>query len=287
MALSSPPDPKRKGSGCAISVAAVALAAVLLMVWAYVSVQNWINPPPPDVHKIATSADVAGADQTATVQLNNTLAEVHTTIPWIAAVGRSADDVCSTSDNIAFIGEKPKWSPVSCIRTTAWFGAFDGDLPQQLARINQALSKAGWMPQGTPMDQLFQIDQAHAATASPTPGRPRLAYAYGSYSNGGQVLNIEVTQLPGMPFSDIPQVRPTATLPAETPLNGPSTFDREHQSVSIASLTQKAGGGNRYIIGVELNSRYYTAPVPSTSAPAAPSQGTGYACRTGSACVGG
>ncbi|TDU01683.1 hypothetical protein EDD99_0047 [Streptomyces sp. 846.5] len=248
MALSSPPDLKRKGSGCAISVAAAGLVAVLLMVWAYVSVQNWTNPPPPDVHKIATSADAAGADQTATIQLNNTLAEVHTAIPWIATVGRSADDVCSTSDDIAFFGEKPKWSPVSCTRTTAWFGAFDANLPRQLTRINQALSKAGWMPQGTPMDQLFQIDQAHAATASPTPGQAWPAYASGSYSNGGQVLNIEVTQLPRVPFSDSLQVGPTATAPAETALNGPSTFDREHQSVSIASLTQKAGGGNRYII---------------------------------------
>lgn len=270
MAQSSPPDLKRTGSGCALSVAAAGLVAVLLIVWAYVSVQNWINPPPPDVHKTATSAEVVAADQTATVQLDNTLAQVRSAVPWTTAVGRSVDDVCSANDDIAFFGEKPKWSPVSCTRTTAWFGAFGGDFPQQLRRISQALSKAGWMPSGTPIDRLFQIDQAHAATASPTPGPTWPADVSGSYSNGNQVLNIEVTQLPRVPFSDIPQFGPTATAPSGTALNGPSTFDREHQSVTIAGLTQKAGGGNRYLIGVEVKTQYYTAPVPSTPAPTEP-----------------
>jgi hypothetical protein len=284
VALPSPPALNRKGRGCAISFAAVGLVAVLLMAWAYVSVHDWIDPPVPDVHKIATSTAVATADQSATTQLTNTLTQVRTGIPWITDAGASADDLCSTNDNIAFFGERPKWAPVSCTRTMAWFGAFAGNLPQALTRINLALNQAGWTPQGTPMDQLFQIDQAHAATSSPTPGRPRMAYAFGSYTNGGQVLHVEVTQLPNTPFSDTPQVTPTATAAASPVMDGPSTFHREHQPISLASLTQQASRGNPYSIGIELNSQYYTAPIPSTPAPTVPSPGGGYACRTGSSC---
>jgi hypothetical protein len=283
---SSTPDPRHSGRGCAIAVAAVGVVAVLLVIWGWISVDNWINPPAPDVHKIATSADVATADQAATDQLNNTLAQVRTTIPWITDAGRSADDVCSTDDNIAFIGEQPKWAPVRCMRTIAWFGAFEGDFPQQLSRINQTLERGGWTPQATPMDRLFQIDQAREATASPSPGSPRVVYASGSYSNGSQVLDVEVTELPNTPFNNTPQVAPAVGTAQEVP-DGPVTFHREHRSVSLAALTQQLGHGNRFIIGIELNSQYYTAPDTTTPAPSAPTYGGGYACRTGAVCVGG
>ncbi|GAA4983668.1 hypothetical protein GCM10025734_06030 [Kitasatospora paranensis] len=166
------------------ALAAVGVVLVLLIVWACVSVHDYLDPAMPDVHGISTSAEVATADRAATTRLDDALAQVRTAVPWMTDAGRSADDLCSTNDNVAFIGERRRWAPVSCMRTSAWFGAFDGSLPEELTRINRALSRAGWTPQATPMDELFRIDQTRMATASPSSGRPRPAYAYGSYRKG-------------------------------------------------------------------------------------------------------
>lgn len=287
MALSSEPDPRRKGTGCVVALAVVGVVAVVLMVWAYVSVHEWLNPPMPDVRKIATSPDVIAADQAATTHLDDTLTQVRTAVPWISDAGRSADDVCSTNDNIAFIGEQPKWTPVSCSRITAWFGAFDGNLVQQLARINQALGQAGWKPQGTPMNQLYQIDSGRAATASPTPGQPSPIYADGDYANGSQVVHVEVTQLPRAPFSDVSQVAPVATTSVQPGQDGPGTFNREHRSISLASLAQQASHKDDFIIGIETSTQYYSAPIPGPTAPTAASPAGAGGCVTGSYCVGG
>lgn len=254
----------RQHPGCAGCLTVIGVVVVALVTCVYIILHSWNAPPMPHVDKIAFSPGVTAADQTATRELGEDLARIRDATPWIAETGRSTDDLCATREFVGAFGARPIWMPVSCGRTLGWFGGFNGDFPPQLTRVNKALVQLGWMPSGTPIDQLFRIDQARAATASPS--TPSLTIADGLYEKGKQYLRVEMTKLPLAPFSDIGLGDPAATTPGQGVHNPPGTVHRELRPVSLTALADQAGHSSRYMIGIEIHTNYYATPSPRTSA---------------------
>ncbi|SHN05324.1 Catechol 2,3-dioxygenase [Actinacidiphila paucisporea] len=127
------------------------VCGLVFAVWFSVmwQVQHAWNRKPPDVAAFAARADTRAADKDAARADSAALAALKSALPWAVPLGTSVADSCATQQENPDIGRRI-WAPVSCVRTTVAYVAFDGDIRSRLHQLDAALGSRSWTGESSP-----------------------------------------------------------------------------------------------------------------------------------------
>ncbi|WP_042384702.1 hypothetical protein [Streptacidiphilus melanogenes] len=246
MTPSNSPEGQQRGFaiGCAVAVPVALALAVGSVLWVRQSLVNWANPPAPDVSAVARSAPVDAADRTATRKLDTELARVERLLSWARPVARGVEDRCDSQEDDPDFGSRPTWSPVTCQRTVVWFARIGGPLSAVLTRLDSSLQHADVKPDGTPINQLYEIGHARA---------PELNSANDSYGDGNVPVDITVDAPPNLQEA-IGEDRDLLISASPPPAPG-ATVDRAYTPVWESELTAQVKPSD-YVIGLRVSLAY-------------------------------
>lgn len=265
------------------------IAVVVLAVW---SISRIFSPPtPPDVDAQANAPGTRVADQGAEAQADYQLKQLRAQTSWADQLGRSVVDLCRSGLISGSFGSWGSWSPVSCQRTTIVYLAFDGDVQQRLAELDQTLDALGWQSRNPQQGLVAQDRYMHQPPYGADPAQSAQAEArptdisvdYVSRQAATAALSVEVSQTPSI------LVLPgswddwsSAHSPDGRPYQN-DQFDRvvyvTWQPVNAPALVRTTA--HRYIAAFDFGTTYYTQPQPApTPTDLAPPETS--ACRSGS-----
>ena len=191
---------------------------------------------PPDVAKIARSAEVDLAARQAAGTLDARLAAAVRPAPWLSPVSTGIEDVCRTEAG-AFIGAG--YGPVICTRTATRVFGVDSEVARRSGEWDRALRRAGWIGAVDP-------NTGPSGTAK---GPPPIVRYEGA---AGVVLTVHWVKPPTDPTPGVPQ--PYRDRKTEV--------YRVDEPVDEAAIRQ-AYDRFRYLVVVAAESAYYDAEAPT------------------------
>lgn len=237
----------RVARGCSV-VAGVALVGFAGFA-AYAIIQfdsTMHDQSPPDVAKIATSAQVTAADQLATTRMDADLAEVTAAGTGTEPGPSAVLDQCQSRRGGMWV---ETWSPVGCTRRVTAYFAFNGDFEHQMQTWSAALAAKGW--RGENDDALAQ-PQAYSGQLCKRSG-----------SGDPTCLHFDWTE------------RPKTKDPLYSVSDLGETVIRQRHDVDPAQTESADFAGARYVAIVTMSDSYYTPTIkptqPSTASPPNPS----------------
>ncbi|SEN75195.1 hypothetical protein [Actinacidiphila rubida] len=174
------PVPGRYGPGdCCLHVVAALLVLFALVaggiLWSW---HRAMNPPGPDIEAVAGEPGVRAADLAVTRTMDGQLDRLRAATPWAQPLGTSVTDFCSATLESAFMSVSRHWTPAGCVRETALYVAFDGDLPARLRQLDTAVGGLPWQPTGSPAGSssplrgLYFTLSAQSGQGTGTPATP-------------------------------------------------------------------------------------------------------------------
>jgi hypothetical protein len=152
MAIRGGYAPGRYGShgGCLFAAAVVVMVCAALGGCVLWSMQRSGHPAPPDVKALADSPAAREADRAATASTTRQIARLRKATPWATYLDTSVTDLCQSRIQSAALTFHPHWSPVSCLRYTVVYAAFDGDIQRHLRQLDTAVGALPWQPTDPP-----------------------------------------------------------------------------------------------------------------------------------------
>jgi hypothetical protein len=274
-------------------------ALVLCALW---QIHRSLFPAPPDVGAFAHSATTLAADAAAARTSSAGLANLTSALPWAVPLGTSVADSCRTRNQNSFMGPA-NWAPITCVRSSVLYLAFDGDIRTRLHQLDAVLAEQEWVGADSLPDTLSGMatwlsqaggDPSPAASqrgSTDPPGaqpiclsttyRPATQKQSLPYGGPGVRLRAAVAERPCQPEADTGDLQMGGTLEKST---GDAIVYLAWHPLVTDTVSRSAYAEHRYVAAFSLVDNYAVQSTPTTSPPPPTTRYGVPPCLTGSHC---
>ena len=244
--------------GCGLAAAAVVVAVVAFVAYAFHQLDSTLHDqPPPDVAKVADSAPVAAADQLAATRMDTDLAEVAAAGTGTALGPAAVLDLCQSLRGGMWVSV---WTPVACSRTVTAYFAFNDDFERRMQSWSAGLEAKGWHGGGA-LGQPLEYYKTMAGKPRWPDAKATDPYLASDLPSSGQICKPSVTDASvclRFDWAERPRTR-TVYVSADGPNSQRAV--RQRHDVDPVRTESADFAGARYVAIVSITDRYYDQSV--------------------------